>query len=616
MCKKIIAGVVALTLVLTGIPFESFELNLSVLAAESSTVKNISDCTVNIPYESTTFTGADITPVVVVKDGENALEINKDYVVEYSNNVKVGNALITITGKGNYQGTITKTFTIVQKSLNYCTVSLSETSSVFNGAEIKPTVKVKSGDNTIYQGNYTVEYLNNIKAGTATVKLTGKNNLKGTITKTFEIVPKSLKYCDISLSQSAYGYTGEENKPDVTIKINGRKIYSSNYTVTYEDNINKGNAKVIITGKNNLQGTVEKTFIIGEPLSSSNIEDIMASVFEFNDRISEFEDNNNFEFSTHLEDITSDNYKFSKEKITDIKSFLEDYASEEEMASYSANSVDEIKARAQAKASAVNYSIDVAKKSVARNPKLDINDEAKYMFISHYIDRSDYYWTDADKRHLLDGPSRSGEDGCLASWITNDDRTAYENYLQYTSVSSAMQAVGNLAADVYSCKGWYDDYKKFKKDMDLSEKANEKSIKDMQDLIDNSGENTENVINDLKKIHDLAMSNFSNNPQKSISALYDSCMDDGGLLGQFSYDEKEVAVKAVIATAGSSTIVSSSVEGMKILSIGDIVSGAAKIGITTYTNLFNYAAWNAMRYSYSGRMANRTWYYMSYNGWV
>lgn len=43
----------------------------------------------------------------------SGLQEGTDYEVQYSNNVNVGTASVTVTGRGNYQGQVTKTFQIV-----------------------------------------------------------------------------------------------------------------------------------------------------------------------------------------------------------------------------------------------------------------------------------------------------------------------------------------------------------------------------------------------------------------------------------------------------------------------------------------------------------------------
>lgn len=64
---------------------------------------------------SYTYTGKTIKPSVTVKDGSKKLRNRKDYTVSYSNNKYVGTAEVTVKGKGNYSGEITKTFTINPK---------------------------------------------------------------------------------------------------------------------------------------------------------------------------------------------------------------------------------------------------------------------------------------------------------------------------------------------------------------------------------------------------------------------------------------------------------------------------------------------------------------------
>jgi len=60
------------------------------------------------------YTGAPLEPAATVKIGDATLTYGTDYTVEYSNNKEVGTATITVTGKGNYTGTATGTFKIVE----------------------------------------------------------------------------------------------------------------------------------------------------------------------------------------------------------------------------------------------------------------------------------------------------------------------------------------------------------------------------------------------------------------------------------------------------------------------------------------------------------------------
>lgn len=77
---------------------------------------NLSSCGATVK-QSWTYTGKALKPAVSVTYGyANAMTTLKegtDYTVTYSNNKNVGTAKVKITGKGNYSGTITKTFKIV-----------------------------------------------------------------------------------------------------------------------------------------------------------------------------------------------------------------------------------------------------------------------------------------------------------------------------------------------------------------------------------------------------------------------------------------------------------------------------------------------------------------------
>ena len=63
------------------------------------------------------FTGKTIRQDLVVKSGEKVLKEGTDYSLSYSNNTNIGKATVTITGKGDYTGTIEKEFRIQFKDV-------------------------------------------------------------------------------------------------------------------------------------------------------------------------------------------------------------------------------------------------------------------------------------------------------------------------------------------------------------------------------------------------------------------------------------------------------------------------------------------------------------------
>ena len=76
--------------------------------------KSIADSTVKIaPIPNQVYDGGnELKPLPVVKDGATTLKKGTDYTVSYTNNTNAGTATLTITGKGNYEGTKAANFTI------------------------------------------------------------------------------------------------------------------------------------------------------------------------------------------------------------------------------------------------------------------------------------------------------------------------------------------------------------------------------------------------------------------------------------------------------------------------------------------------------------------------
>ena len=149
------------------------------------------------------YDGKAKTPGVTVKDGTKTLVNGTDYTVKYSNNVNVGTATVTVTGKGNYTGSKSTNFKInaapVGKSIASATVTISQMIRNANGNVIVPSITVKYGSITLKNGtDYSVEYYLNGKgspvspkaAGSYTIKVKGKGNYSGeTIAKdTFKLV--------------------------------------------------------------------------------------------------------------------------------------------------------------------------------------------------------------------------------------------------------------------------------------------------------------------------------------------------------------------------------------------------------------------------------------------
>ena len=77
------------------------------------TSTDISGASVKLSTTSYTYNGKAKKPAVTVTLNGKTLKKNVDYTVKYSSNTAIGKAKVTITGKGNYKGTVSKTFKIL-----------------------------------------------------------------------------------------------------------------------------------------------------------------------------------------------------------------------------------------------------------------------------------------------------------------------------------------------------------------------------------------------------------------------------------------------------------------------------------------------------------------------
>ena len=164
---------------------------------------SISKAIVTLSTSTYAYDGKAKKPGVTVKLNGKTLKNGTDYTVSYSNNTKVGTAKVTITGKGNYTGSVSKTYSI-KNNFKKATVSGISNKS-YTGKNITQSITVKYNGKTLKNGtDYTVSYSSNKNIGTATVKITGKGSYTGTITKTFKINPAKQEIQKLTAKSKAF----------------------------------------------------------------------------------------------------------------------------------------------------------------------------------------------------------------------------------------------------------------------------------------------------------------------------------------------------------------------------------------------------------------------------
>ena len=252
--KKVNAGSYNVTLTLNGnyIWSDNTTSNKTITCTISS--YNLSNATIG-DINAKAYTGSEIKPTPAVTALSKTLTNNTDYTYSYSNNTNVGTGTVTVTGKGNYTGTKSKNFTIVRSGVTIPTCS----NKMYTGKSqtlINSTTEYTASNNiAINKGSYNV-----------TLTLNGNykwsDNSTGTKTITCNIIAYNLSSASIS-NINVQIYTGSEIKPIPTVTALSKALTNNiDYTISYSNNINVGDATITITGKGNYAGTRTLTFKI------------------------------------------------------------------------------------------------------------------------------------------------------------------------------------------------------------------------------------------------------------------------------------------------------------------------------------------------------------------
>ena len=249
---------------------------------------NYSGVTINNPSNSV-YDGKEHkwSPAVTDKEG-NALVEGTDYEVAYSTsdftNV-TGTITVTITGIGNYTGTVTRTYEITPKAY---TVTTNSAKKVYDGTALTAGGKIEG----IVSGE-TVEFTT---TGSRTDEGTSKNtyslkwngsaietNYKlekesiGELTvKSKSIIPDEPNTPDdkktgITVSDPKDSkYDGQEHREVLTVKDTktGKDLIANkDYTVVYSDDlVNAGTVTIKVSGLGNYSGSFTKTYKITKRL--------------------------------------------------------------------------------------------------------------------------------------------------------------------------------------------------------------------------------------------------------------------------------------------------------------------------------------------------------------
>ena len=163
------------------------------LALTVKTFKNKVNDAVKVSLkELHVYNGKEITPKLTVTLYGKELDENKDYELEYLNNVNAGNsAKVFVKGKGEYAAIRYEfSFPICAADISNAKITVSD--EYYTGRKLKPVPKIEMNGLQLTAGvDFVLQYENNIEIGTAKVKVIGIGNYCGNTTAEFKIDRKS-----------------------------------------------------------------------------------------------------------------------------------------------------------------------------------------------------------------------------------------------------------------------------------------------------------------------------------------------------------------------------------------------------------------------------------------
>jgi len=212
------------------------------------------------------------TPILVYNNKKLG---NKDFTNPDAKKKFTEDGVITISGKGNFEGTREIDVKVVdKKDLKKFTVTVGKEKLTYNGEEQIPTITVadKASKAPLTEGtDYIIVYGNTVNAGTVKFTVIGLGIYSGAVAKSYKISPLVVKDgMEVTgVDEDGYGFTskgvtiGEDLT--VTYKATGDVLTEGkDYKISYSGNKKVGTAKYTIKFQGNYKGSkaVSGTFTI------------------------------------------------------------------------------------------------------------------------------------------------------------------------------------------------------------------------------------------------------------------------------------------------------------------------------------------------------------------
>ena len=205
------------------------------------------------------------------------LENGKDYTITFSNTDHLGEGTAKVVGLNEYAGhELSFTYTLKPKDLKAESYYNGDDLGTYKwtGKEVKPDIgKIYVQDiygsvvdtEAVEGKDYQLEYSNNIEEGTATVKVVGIGDAKGTVLTYTYHIEKQHGWNGFSVTGhkdgddlGAYEWTGNDVEPELNLTCNhcGNELYQgSDYELEYTgDRTEPGKVTVKVIGTRDYEG--------------------------------------------------------------------------------------------------------------------------------------------------------------------------------------------------------------------------------------------------------------------------------------------------------------------------------------------------------------------------
>ena len=202
------------------------------------------------------------TQKVSVKLGNTNLVEGTDFTVSGNKAVNPGTYTLTVTGTGNYTGTVDAKYTVAKGTVANSDVELIG-NLIYDGTSQVQPVKVTVGDAVLLEGlDYEVTGNTATKAGTYQLTVKGIGSFEGTATAKFTVAAADMSKATVGMANKLTA-NKKEQVQKVSVKLgNLNLVEGTDFTVSGNKAVKPGKYTLTVTGMGNYTGKVDAQYTV------------------------------------------------------------------------------------------------------------------------------------------------------------------------------------------------------------------------------------------------------------------------------------------------------------------------------------------------------------------